>query len=66
MTGILCDECGTRFEPMTDAYKCPLCGAENYPDDDDGSQPCRCCGRSFGCYCHEYPHADNLECPGLK
>lgn len=39
MSGILCDECGTRFEPTTDAYKCPLCGAENYPDEDDDWPP---------------------------
>jgi DNA-directed RNA polymerase subunit RPC12/RpoP len=31
---IECDECGQRFEPMTDAYKCPACGTENYPDED--------------------------------
>lgn len=24
-----CDECGSIFEPMTDAYKCPVCGSEN-------------------------------------
>jgi DNA-directed RNA polymerase subunit RPC12/RpoP len=30
-----CDECGETFEPMTDAYKCPTCGTENYPDEDD-------------------------------
>lgn len=29
-----CGECDTSFTPITDAYKCPLCGAENYPDDD--------------------------------
>ena len=32
---IECDECGCRFEPITDAYRCPECGAENYPDGDD-------------------------------
>lgn len=32
---IECDECGTHFEPMTDAYRCPVCGTENYPEDDD-------------------------------
>lgn len=30
---MICQECGTRYEPMTDAYKCPCCGAENYPDE---------------------------------
>lgn len=29
---ILCGECCTDFEPMTDSYTCPVCGAENYPD----------------------------------
>ena len=28
-----CEECGEEFEPMTDAYKCPACGTENYPPD---------------------------------
>lgn len=32
--GIECDECGTVYEPMTDAYRCPLCGASNYPQDE--------------------------------
>ena len=32
---IECDECGTHFEPMTDASKCPVCGCENYFDEDD-------------------------------
>ena len=32
---ITCDECGARFEPLTDAFKCPVCGTENYPEDDD-------------------------------
>ena len=25
---MLCDECGTAFEPMTDACECPTCGTE--------------------------------------
>lgn len=33
-TKIECQECGTWFEPMTDAFKCPECGAENYPDEE--------------------------------
>lgn len=33
-----CDECGDVFEPMTDAFKCPTCGTENYPEDDDPDQ----------------------------
>jgi Zn finger protein HypA/HybF involved in hydrogenase expression len=32
---ITCEECGTVYEPITDAYKCPACGTENYPEDDD-------------------------------
>jgi Zn finger protein HypA/HybF involved in hydrogenase expression len=28
-----CEECGEVYEPETDAYRCPVCGAENYPDD---------------------------------
>lgn len=31
---VQCDECGARFEPMTDAFRCPVCGTENYPEDD--------------------------------
>lgn len=26
---IKCDECSTLFQPMTDGYICPICGAEN-------------------------------------
>lgn len=32
---IECDECGTKYEPMTDTYTCPECGTSNYPDDAD-------------------------------
>lgn len=32
--GIVCFECGCRYEPMTDSYTCPVCGEENYPDAD--------------------------------
>ncbi len=32
---IECQECGTKYMPATDAYKCPTCGAENYPPADD-------------------------------
>lgn len=31
---IECAECGTTYEPMTDAYACPTCGANNYPSDE--------------------------------
>lgn len=45
---IQCDECGTRFEPMTDAYKCPDCGAENGPmDDEQVFTNCNVCGRAL-------------------
>lgn len=27
---IECQDCGTKYEPMTDAYRCPDCGAENH------------------------------------
>lgn len=30
---VKCDECGILFHPMTDAYICPNCGAENEPID---------------------------------
>jgi len=32
---IQCDECGTRFQPIDDRYKCPMCGTENHPPADD-------------------------------
>jgi Zn finger protein HypA/HybF involved in hydrogenase expression len=31
---IECDECGTVFTPITDAYRCPECGTEKYPPDE--------------------------------
>ncbi len=31
---IECQECGAHYEPMTDSYTCPVCGTENYPEDD--------------------------------
>jgi Zn finger protein HypA/HybF involved in hydrogenase expression len=33
---IECQECGEVYEPETDAYRCPCCGAENYPDGGGG------------------------------
>jgi DNA-directed RNA polymerase subunit RPC12/RpoP len=33
---IECDECGAKYIPITDAYKCPVCGTENYPEEDEG------------------------------
>ena len=33
---ITCEECGVKYHPLTDAYKCPECGTENYPEDEDG------------------------------
>jgi uncharacterized Zn finger protein (UPF0148 family) len=30
-----CDECGARFIPLDDSYRCPVCGTENYPDEDE-------------------------------
>jgi Zn finger protein HypA/HybF involved in hydrogenase expression len=30
-----CEECGETYEPVIDAYRCPVCGSENYPDDGD-------------------------------
>lgn len=43
---IECDECGQHYEPMTDAFKCPTCGAENYQDDNAGFvfSHCNVCG----------------------
>lgn len=43
---MICTECGTRFEPMTDAYRCPECGEENYPPDDGEKvfTNCNVCG----------------------
>ena len=32
---IECCECETLFIPVTDAYECPLCGEENYPEVDE-------------------------------
>jgi len=31
---MICSECGTVYEPITDAYECPVCGTPNYPDED--------------------------------
>jgi DNA-directed RNA polymerase subunit RPC12/RpoP len=31
---IECEDCGAMYEPMTDAYRCPECGAENYPEEE--------------------------------
>lgn len=49
---IECDECGTVFRVMTDSYRCPTCGTNNYPDDNAGDGPaeshvfrnCNVCG----------------------
>ena len=32
---IACDECGSRHVVQTDGYECPVCGTENYPEDED-------------------------------
>lgn len=32
---IECQECGHQFEPLSDAYVCPECGAENCPPDEE-------------------------------
>ena len=37
-----CEECGAEYRPMTDAYRCPECGTENYPpDEQDEYEPYR-------------------------
>ena len=43
---IECDECGTFFRPVTDANKCPTCGAENHQDVDGAFvfSHCNVCG----------------------
>lgn len=38
---ILCSECGTRYLPITDAYKCPCCGESNWPEDQEDEPPMR-------------------------
>ncbi len=35
---MICDECGEKFEPMTDSYKCPVCGTENHPEGDENAE----------------------------
>jgi hypothetical protein len=40
---IECPECGTKYEPITDACKCPCCGEENYPETDP------CTGEDIKC-----------------
>ena len=45
---IECDECGTFFTPMTDAFRCPACGSENQEVHDDFSfTRCNVCGISI-------------------
>jgi len=29
---IECEECGTKYTPISDSYRCPCCGESNYPD----------------------------------
>jgi hypothetical protein len=41
---IECQECGEVYGPETDAYRCPVCGAENYPDGGGPGEPCSVCG----------------------
>lgn len=43
---IKCDECGTKYHPVSDTYRCPCCGESNYPPDNDDCiyDRCQVCG----------------------
>lgn len=32
---VICERCGTRFEPRLDDARCPLCGEIDVPAEDD-------------------------------
>lgn len=36
---ITCAECNTNYRPLTDAFKCPCCGASNWPDEEGDESP---------------------------
>lgn len=63
----VCMDCGARslsgeagVPHAADCHAGDLAVAVGYED----LGFCPCCGALFGCYCHEYPHWNRVECPG--
>jgi hypothetical protein len=49
---IKCGDCDTLYELVKDACKCPCCGAENYPEEQDDAvyTCCQVCGIKLGAH----------------